>query len=421
MTSRICISSLLVLLGILSWPKLYQRLAGLELGKPGAEVPLRLLQCAGSFTAGILIWFPGYWFREGRRFWSAVVLFLVVGWLEFSLRVFFRMVLPHLGSVSALRNLERSLWERSNTLAAFSWIEGHPFLQFTATRGATSDGDRGLGFINIKVSDIPKPEGVCRVACLGNSTTSDGYPEQLEDYLNSCGSGRRFQVLNFGVGWWSSIHTMLNFALNVREFRPEFAVVHENCNDEKYRGYPGLRGDCAHAMRTFTYKRHRDEWLYRFSLLYRLGIFPRRYYSPVGGVGMNRGRTRKYVPEELQLFRRNIETICTLAAAEEIRVILATMPYSRVLRYTDFDEERFHSYLRDLNAILRLLAEEKRVDLLDWERLFWDRQQFFVDGFHLGREGAEMKALAAGQMIFRALGITPVANPRWSEVESGSR
>jgi hypothetical protein len=162
----------------------------------------------------------------------------------------------------------------------------------------------------------------------------------LEDFLNRCGAGLRFKVLNFGTGWWTSVHTMLNFVLNVRDFHPDFVVVHENCNDEKYRGYAGMRGDYAHAIRPLSLWRYRDAWLYRFSLLYRLGIvliskrFPRVYYFPHVGVAMVRGKTPDYVSEELRLFRRNIETICDLAAADGIKVIIPTMPFSKLHRYT---------------------------------------------------------------------------------------
>jgi hypothetical protein len=423
MNERICFSLLLALTGAFSYPRLYKRLAGLERREPGLEMILWLTQCVGFLIAALLIWNENNWIEPGARLWKLVIACLVFAWLELGLRIFFKWVAPHFGPHSPVRKLEASLWEASSTLGMHAWIDPHPLLQFTGIRWITSVGDHGLGFGKIKESDIPKSEGVIRVACLGNSTTGDGYPEDLEDFLNSCGCGTRFEVLNFGLGWWASVHTMLNFVLNVRDFRPDFVVVHENCNDEKYRGFPGLRGDYANAMRPFTFERHKDEWLYRFSLLYRLGIvivstkFPRAYYRPIVGVGMNRGKTRNYVREELQLFRRNIETICDLGVTEGIRVVLTTMPFSRILRYTEFDEERFHPHLLSANAILRQMAKEKNLDLVDLERIFIDKECWFADPFHLGREGVELKALEVGKTIFRELDMAPLANRRWKEVE----
>jgi hypothetical protein len=422
MSARL-LSILLVLLGCISYPSLYKSLAGLEAGGSGPETPLRAAQSIGFFALAGLVLVESHAFPHPTAH-KALALFLIVSCAELILRVFFKQIAPHFKPASAVRRMTDSVWKYSNTLGEYAWMEPHPFLQFTQTRGMSSGGIRNLGFADITISDIPKPEGVIRVACLGNSTTCDGYPEALEDFLNDCGQGQRFQVLNFGLGWWASVHSMLNFVLNVRDFHPDFVVVHENCNDEKYRGYPGLRGDYAHCTHSFSIERHRDEWLYRFSLLYRLAVIlvclksPRSFYRPKIGVAMNRGKTRDYVPEELTLFRRNIKTICDLAGAEGIRIILTTMPFSKILRYTDFDETRFHPHLLEANAILRELAEDEDLTLVDLESLFMDRDNFFADPFHLGPSGVKIKALCIGEAILTSLGKIPTPNSLWRSVGS---
>jgi hypothetical protein len=423
MTSMLLVA-LLVLTAIISYPEWYARLAGLERGAPGPEVQLRRVQSIGALTIAFLVVVKRDWFVIGAPASTAVMIWLGVIWLEFALRIFFKWIAPRFGASSLIRSWESSLLQFSSRMGEMSWMDPrpHPFLQFTSARW-TSEAGRGLGFGSIEVKDLPKPAGVIRVTCLGNSTTFDGYPERLEDFLNRCGAGPRFQVLNFGTGWWTSVHTMLNFVLNVRDFHPDFVVVHENCNDEKYRGYAGMRGDYAHAIRPLSLWRYRDAWLYRFSLLYRLGIvliskrFPRVYYFPHVGVAMVRGKTPDYVPEELHLFRRNIETICDLAAADGIKVIIPTMPFSKLHRYTKFDQERFHPHLFGANAILREIAIAKRVELVELERMFLDRDSFFKDGFHLDEVGVGIKALEIGKAILRPLEIEPVLDAHWQEVE----
>ena len=98
-----------------------------------------------------------------------------------------------------------------------------------------------MGFTDITVKDIPKPAGVIRVACMGNSTAVN-YPQSLQTLFNDVCPHTRIQVLNFGMGWWSSVHSTVNFILNVIDFKPDYVVLNDNCNDHNYRGYPGLRG-----------------------------------------------------------------------------------------------------------------------------------------------------------------------------------
>jgi hypothetical protein len=133
---------------------------------------------------------------------------------------------------------------------------------------------------------------------------------------------------------------------------------------------------------------------------------------------MNRGKTRDYIPEELTLFRRNIKTICDLAEAEGIRIVLTTMPFSKILRYTDFDETRFHPHLLSANVILRELAGQNELDLVDLERLFMDRDNFFADPFHLDSDGIKIKALCIGQAILTSLGQIPSPNSKWQSIGS---
>jgi len=344
--------------------------------------------------------------------------------LELVLRFFFKWIAPRFAPDSRIGELDQSMRKYSSRMGEMNWLDPrpHPFLQFTEIRWKAS-GARGLGFRSLAVRGIPKPAGILRVACLGNSTTHDGYPEQMEEFLNQCGGGSRFQVLNFGIGWWASVHSMLNFVLTVRDCEPDFVVIHENCNDEKYRGYAGMRGDYAHVARPLNLWMYRDRLLYRFSLLYRLGCVlaakrhPRIYYRPHIGVSMARGKTPDYVPEELGLFRRNIATICELASADGIKVIIPTMPFSRVHRYTEFDETRFHPHLFGANAILRDLAAEQGAALVDLERMFLDQDHFFKDGFHLDEVGVSIKALEIGKVILRSLELSPALDTHWREVE----
>lgn len=416
----------LAVTGFLSLPGVYKRIAGLERGADGPEQGARLIQCLVCLACAGLALLTRDWAARTNRLGPVLVALLVVVWVELGARVTIRHVLPTVGrSWRFPRRLVDLVTEASERLGRYSWVDPHPFLQFTRPRVPLPGGDETFGFWHIKLSDVSKPPGVIRVACLGGSTTEDGYPERLQEYLDCASAPKRFQVLNFGIGWWSSLHTMLNFVLNVREFRPDFVVVHDNCNDDKYRGYPGIRGDCAHAYSVLNMPRDADEWFYRYSLWYRLiKIVEWRWQGPraerpslfIGEIGLRQGRRLRYNPRELLLFQRNIETICTLAAAEHIQVVLVTLPFSNVHKYADNHDRVYRPHMRQANALLREIARTRDVRLVDLDPLMTGREELFWDPVHVHPAGNEIKALCVGRAILSSLGIEPVADTRWLDV-----
>ena len=208
------------------------------------------------------------------------------------------LISVELGARSAVKlffpNKEVSLARR----AAFTYDElrkmtGHPFLQFKGIPSRTGEicveagrslptvqghtiktgeiyrvpkpGGRGnevtenlstfnnFGFIGRDFA-YAKPPGVIRIAALGASTTADGYPAMLEEYLNArvAAQSNRFEVMNFGQGYWTSAHVLVNFVLNVIDFAPDYIIIHQAANDEHARASEAeFRGDYSHYLKVF--------------------------------------------------------------------------------------------------------------------------------------------------------------------------
>src|ERR1700683_951539 len=81
------------------------------------------------------------------------------------------------GSAHSFRD---AMLARSHQVELLSTTEAHPFLQYTRPRTALSKGDQEYGFRGIRLSDVPKPAGVARIACLGGAGTEAGYPALLQ-------------------------------------------------------------------------------------------------------------------------------------------------------------------------------------------------------------------------------------------------
>ena len=128
-------------------------------------------------------------FEQGQKGLSKYIVLSVIAlsYLELVLRLFFRYLLPTLSRKARLfAKIYQTISDNPDNLYYSNYVP-HPFLQFTGPRGPVpeTEGDYFLGFKDIKLSDKPKPDGLIRVACLGGSTTADGYPELLQKFLNN--------------------------------------------------------------------------------------------------------------------------------------------------------------------------------------------------------------------------------------------
>ena len=95
--------------------------------------------------------------------------------------------------------------------------------------------------------ETPKDSNTIRVLCLGGSTTHfvdadsmDWYPSILQEFLNDKNIGK-YEVLNAGMDWYTSKHSLINYAAYCRNFDADIVVVMHAIND-LYRSFspPGF-------------------------------------------------------------------------------------------------------------------------------------------------------------------------------------
>ena len=274
-----------VILTVLLFPPIFKRLFGLEEIHDYLAGFSRYLLWA-LITAMFILRIRNIHYSSAVDFFSIVVLSVMS--FEILLRAFIKYGATILPTKRALlMDLRTKITEAALYGVFVPRFEPHPFLHFTLPRKDLENGNAEMRFANITLRDIPKPSGTIRVACIGNST-SVAYPRHLEQFLNRAYPQARFHVLNFGLGWWSSLHSTVNFVLNVIDFNPDYVVLHDNCNDHNYRGYHGLRGDGVHAYRSLSIPPSQDVYWSRLFVLYRILAvlvkrkfpnFLRRHYS----------------------------------------------------------------------------------------------------------------------------------------------
>lgn len=96
-----------------------------------------------------------------------------------------------------------------------------------------------------QVFTLPKEKspGTVRILCLGGSTTlcialeeDKRYPAVLEDILNETYPGTTFEVLNAGMEWYTSEHSLINYVTYCRQWQPDIVLVMHGFNDA-YRSF----------------------------------------------------------------------------------------------------------------------------------------------------------------------------------------
>src|SRR5205823_409685 len=315
-------------------------------------------------------------------------------------------------------------------------LTGHPFLQYNGVPSTTDNQVLGWYFSNLnsrQLEDVDslkastgnlsifnnfgfigrdfayaKPPRVTRIAALGASTTADGYPAMLEEYLNArvAAHPNRFEVMNFSHGFYTSAHVLVNFVLNVIEFAPDYIIIHQAANDEHARASEAeFRGDYSHYLKVFQPPRIWDRYILRISVPYRALKFyldPRPEWMFVEAASQipRKVPQRALNARELGVFRRNIETIIDVASARQIKVILTTVP-----RLTD---EHLH-HIDQLNAecidqeneVSRsIAANHNRLVFVDLDKLMTGKENhLFLDAVHMNDTGKRMKAEYIGKRI----------------------
>jgi hypothetical protein len=284
---------------------------------------------------------------------------------------------------------------------------GHPFLQFVGRPNTLLHGSKALtgstpfnnfGFTGADFH-YDKPDHFIRIACVGESTTADGWPGFLENYLNSHRTNPyvRYEVMNFAHAFWNSAHGTVNLLLNIIDFKPDYVIIHNGWNELHEREFdPSVfRGDYFHDLKPFSLPEIYDRYPIRMSVIYRLIKF--KYDQAPRWMSMKFENLN-----ELRPFRRNIETMIENSLMHHSKVIVTTIPHS-----TDNTISLWYGVksLDQCNSISRELAQQHKSDsvlFVDLDNLITGKQnKIFTDLAHVNDDGRFLKAQYIGEKILK--------------------
>ena len=127
-------------------------------------------------------------------------------------------------------------------------------------------------------------------------------------------------------------------------------------------------------------------------------------------IGLQPGKTFQYKPEELYIVRRNINTLCTVAAAEGTKVCLTTMPVSRTRNFGEEHAQVYRPHAEQVNGIIREIAHERNTLLADLDAAMTGQEQYFRDPVHTTAEGDHEMARRIADVLLRDMGHPEAAS-----------
>ena len=138
----------------------------------------------------------------------------------------------------------------------------HPYMLYALNRSwASADGrtrHNALGFRGAELAS-EKASGSLRVVCMGESSTyctgiaddRDAYPARLHEALAAALPGRTIEVVNAGVGGYTSAENVLRCLFDVVPLEPDLVVYYYTHNDAHARRYPKLSRDYREFSRSW--------------------------------------------------------------------------------------------------------------------------------------------------------------------------
>jgi hypothetical protein len=272
------------------------------------------------------------------------------------------------------------------------------------------------------VADLPRSGKGILIFCLGGSTTEmkdsrgRGWPERVEAELRSRSCNDSIFVYNLGRQWYTTQHTLFNYEVNLRKYRPDLLIVMHNINDflqnadfsyfsrgtfrEDYGHFYGPSAQLPDQYGLFGHFRESLArcWYHRPREVIRQDTFP--------GV----------VP-----FTRNLKTLIQLARLDSTQVILLSQPNlfsekmgeeaKRVCSMVNkeavgpgqqWDFETAIRGMRLYNDLVKEVAREEGALFIDLEREIPKTLTWFFDEVHYNDTTFNVIGTTLGREIARS-------------------
>ncbi len=283
-----------------------------------------------------------------------------------------------------------------------------------------------LGYRSTRREILPKPKDVFRVACFGDSVTFGQYerdyggtwPGAMERILSERPSGKRIEVLNFGMAHYSYTTNLVNLALIGEYVLPDIVIYLIGPNDfislyaKEYAPDGSHDGQWLLPIMEATWGFHPIGNLLKHSRVCNLlyGTATKFVLFLEASKLFNFHLTEEALPPRLEKMELHLRSFCAFSKALGAVPVLCTYLYdSRRLARTR--GEGFRKVLDRIDETVRKVADEEGAVLVEGNDRMTDHPEYFLDDFHLKTEGGKVFASIVVDRLL-AEGLLPVTgNP----------
>lgn len=351
--------------------------------------------------------------------------------LEIALRLYF-------GLFGTIEQRVAYIYPVERALALSSRFEGLPYVNYGLS--TLPDDHNAAGYRGLPLDD----RDTFRIFALGGSTTYgtsiravDAYPAQLQRVLRDEYGYTSVEVVNAGVESYASYDSLANFLYRVLDDRPDVVLVYHGVNDVRARLVDPAYYDGLNRQRGIWSPQQLQADLPASTLLRFVGIqlgftSNPNQWETVLAIGSEVQRCSLVDPACPTLgqpateilaqnppiyLERNLRNIVATARAHDIGVALATWGYyvGDTIVANPFTEG-FHLRIGvdEQNELIRALAAELDVLLIDFAAAPTDNAQYWQDGMHLTPSGTRLQAEFFAAALADYLAEMPAT--RWEAV-----
>tara|TARA_R110000796_G_scaffold123761_4_gene238202 strand:- start:20533 stop:21615 length:1083 start_codon:yes stop_codon:yes gene_type:complete len=315
-----------------------------------------------------------------------------------------------------------------------AYVVPHPFLSFSYKKNTVINKNQKLPYPihRNKYSSFKNPLRInnlghfgkdfkikkdkIRVLCLGASTTanniSDGsrdysYPLLLEKYLNDQ-SDENFEVLNCGIGGWTSVDVFINFVLNLIQLSPDYVILYHGYNDLHLYLMDDFDNDYQHGRKNL------GEVLSKIKIA---NIFPKIKFlhsyeyikDKIIGTGNVRNDVLKLITKnkidytnkykDLTTQKNMIENLVIICKQYNIGVVLSSFAYYD--HEKTLESNKIHQGISMENNIALGVSNSFNCSFVDQAKLIEPTDENFVDCIHFTPKGMMELANNFGKVILK--------------------
>ena len=251
---------------------------------------------------------------------------------------------------------------------------------------------------------IPKPKNLYRINCLGASTTGNylnyqdkdfSYPLELENILISKDE-TNIEVNNFGIGGYNSSDILINYMLNIIDTKPDMIILYHAYNDISAYLTHGIKSDFSHSRKNFG----ESFWKFKFSEMipntpFSFINFIFEKWFPVSPRNSLLDQVRKGdidldkdPSQGLEIYKRNIQTLIDICKTNNTCIILSTFCFYLYPEIADIKLHKTYQRIVSMeNDIMRKLAIDNNLQIVDNAKLIPKHPKYFVDSIHFSPFG----------------------------------